>query len=162
LDASQRASETVVKALSIGRDERLSHEDAVRVKALQFMISRDFDRAQPLFEELRSAASERDRPGAYVDLAWLALKREDNPGVIPLLEQALKLNPGHAGAKPRLALAVDRQGKRDRAQTSSRRPKHCLIRPVITTEWWNLFSRELSPLGGPTGRRKSCPSSSAG
>jgi tetratricopeptide (TPR) repeat protein len=116
LDMSERAHETMLKAVSVAQDERLHEQDALRVKGLQYVISRDFGRAQPLFEQLQSEASGSEKAGAYVDLAWLALKREDNPGMIPPLEQALKLDPGHAGAKLRLAVAVDRQGKRDAAQ----------------------------------------------
>jgi tetratricopeptide (TPR) repeat protein len=116
LDMSERAQETMLKAVSVAQDERLSEQDALRVKALQYVISRDFARAQPLFEQLRSDAAGREKAGACVDLAWLAFKREDNPGMIPPLEQALKIDPGHAGAKVRMAIAMDRQGKRDVAQ----------------------------------------------
>jgi len=116
LDMSERAQETMLKALSVAQDERLNEQDALRVKALQYMISRDFDRAQPLLEQWQSEASGRDKAGTYVDLAWLALKRDDNPGMIPPLEQALELDPSNAGAKLRLAVAVDRQGKREAAQ----------------------------------------------
>jgi tetratricopeptide (TPR) repeat protein len=116
LDMSERAQETMLKAVSLAQDERLNEQDNLRVKALQYVISRDFARAQPLFEQLQSAASGREKAGAYVDLAWLALKREDNPGMIPPLEQALELDPNLAGAKLRLAIAMDRQGKKDAAQ----------------------------------------------
>jgi tetratricopeptide (TPR) repeat protein len=116
LDASERAKETMLKAVSESQDERLSETDAVRVKALQYVISRDFDRAQPLFEQLLSAAPDRAKPGAYVDLAWLAWKRQDTPAMISPLEHALQLNSGYAGAKLWLAFAVDRQGKSDVAQ----------------------------------------------
>jgi tetratricopeptide (TPR) repeat protein len=116
LDASERAEETMLKAVSVAQDERLSQADAVRVKALQYVIARDFDRARPLFEQLVSAAPERGKAGAYVDLAWLAWKRQDTPGMIPPLQQASRIDPTHAGAKLWMAFAVDRQGKKDAAQ----------------------------------------------
>ena len=117
LDASEPAKETMLKAVSVAQDERLSQTDAVRVKALQYVISRDFDRARPLFEQLVSAAPEPGKAGAYVDLAWLAWKRQDTPAMILPLQQANRLDPTHAGAKLWMAFAVDRQGKKDAAQT---------------------------------------------
>jgi tetratricopeptide (TPR) repeat protein len=116
LDASERAKETMLQAVSIAQDERLSERDAARVKAIQYVISRDFDRAQPMFEQLLALAPGREKAGAYVDLAWLAFKRENSPAAVPALEHALNLDPGHAGAKLRMAIAVDRQGKKDAAQ----------------------------------------------
>ncbi len=116
LDQSERAKELMLQAVSIAQDERLTERDATRVKAMEHVIAREFDKAKPEFERLLALAPEGEKAGAYVDLAWLALKREDNPGMIPPLEKALKLDPGHAGAKLRLAIAMDRQGKRDAAQ----------------------------------------------
>ena len=117
MDASERAKETMLKAVSVAQDERLTYTDDIRVKALQYVISRDFERARPLFEQLVSAAPDRGKAGAYVDLAWLAWKRQDTPAMIPPLEQASRLDPTHAGAKLWMAFAVDRVGKKDVAQT---------------------------------------------
>jgi tetratricopeptide (TPR) repeat protein len=116
LDMSERANESILKALSIAQEERLEKLDALRVRALQSVISRDFEHAQPLFEQLRAAATATEKPGAYLELAWLALKGEDNPRAVPLLQQALKIDPALAGAKLRLASVMDRLGKKDDAQ----------------------------------------------
>jgi tetratricopeptide (TPR) repeat protein len=113
---SERATESMLQAVSVAQDQRLGDLDALRVKAFQYVIARDFERAQPLFEQLRTAAPPHEKAAAYVDLAWLAFKREDNPGVIPLSEQALQLDPGFAGAKLRMAVSMDRMQKRDDAQ----------------------------------------------
>jgi tetratricopeptide (TPR) repeat protein len=112
LDQSERAKDAILQAVSIAQDERLSERDGDRVKAIEYVIARDFDRAQPLFEKLLAIAPQQEKAGAYVDLGWLAFKREDNAGMMPPLERALALNPDYAGAKLRLAIAVDRQGKK--------------------------------------------------
>ncbi|PWT98434.1 MAG: hypothetical protein C5B51_29280 [Terriglobia bacterium] len=116
LDASERANETMLKGVTVAQDERLNRTDALRFNALRYVISGEFERAQPLFEQLYAAAPDREKAAASVDLAWLAWKRQDTQGMIPPLEQALRLNPSYAGAKLWLAFAVDRQGKKDAAQ----------------------------------------------
>ena len=77
LDASEQAKEAMLRAVSLTQDERLSERDALRVKAIQYVIARDFDRAQPLFEELAALAPDREKAGAYVDLARLARNRDN-------------------------------------------------------------------------------------
>jgi tetratricopeptide (TPR) repeat protein len=117
LDSSERAKDTMLQAITAAQDKRLGKVDTLRVEALRYVISRNFERARPLMEQLCSTATDREQAGCYVDLAWLAWKRQDTAAMIPPLEQALKLNPGHAGAKLWMAFAVERQGRKELAQT---------------------------------------------
>jgi tetratricopeptide (TPR) repeat protein len=116
LDASEKAKESMLHALSAARDEPLKDEDETRLKALQYVISESYDRSLPLLEQVLAQVPVAERAGAYVDLAWLAAKREDNAAVVPPLQQALRLDAGHSGGRLRLAIALDRLGQREAAE----------------------------------------------
>jgi tetratricopeptide (TPR) repeat protein len=116
LDASEQAKESILHAVSLAQDERLSERDALRVKAMQYVIARDFDRAQPLFERLVALAPDREKAGAYVDLAWLVQRRDGSPKMIPVLERAFMWNRDYAGAKLRMALALAQRDENEAAR----------------------------------------------
>src|SRR5207248_9643951 len=56
LDYSERAKESMLRAVTVAQESRLSSVDALRLRALQFMISGDHSRAEPLLQRLEQAA----------------------------------------------------------------------------------------------------------
>ncbi len=105
LDNQSGAKEEMLKALAAAQKIRLSADDELRVRALQHMTARQFDAALPLFTQLVSGArTERERAAGHLQLAWLEQKRQNLPETQKSLQEALRLNSSHAGAKLRLAM----------------------------------------------------------
>jgi tetratricopeptide (TPR) repeat protein len=116
IDAPEKASDSMLAAMAAAQEVRLTGRDTLRVRACRHLVRREFTLAQPVFEELVSTAGRNEKAAAYLDLAMLAQRQYRNATMEPLLEQALKLDPENAGAKLRLAIALDRQRKRDAAR----------------------------------------------
>src|SRR5262245_54138151 len=57
LDYTDRAKDSMLRALSAAQETRLSDDDDRRLRATQFAVSRDYARAVPLFREMERAAS---------------------------------------------------------------------------------------------------------
>ena len=109
LDYSERAKESMLRAMTAAQEIRLSSRDETRLRALQFMVARDYDRAAPLFQELEDAAAPQEKPAAVLESGWLAQQREDTNAAAAAFERAVKLDPGYAAAKLRLGFV---QGRR--------------------------------------------------
>ena len=118
LDSSGQANEFILRAMAVAESHRLSREDSLRVRAFQYVISHTPERAQPLFEELAKLAPDRERPGALVDLAWLALKREDFAGARSAVNLALQLNRDYAAAQLQNAIFLARQRSQEAAEAA--------------------------------------------
>src|SRR5262245_1076835 len=77
LDYSDRAKELMLRAVTVAQETRLSRADELRLRALQFMVSRDYERAVPLFDQLEGEARDADKAAAALESGWLAQQRED-------------------------------------------------------------------------------------
>jgi tetratricopeptide (TPR) repeat protein len=104
--------------MAAAQETRLSEPDQMRLRALQLIVSREYDRATPLLGTLENAADEREKPAAALESGWLAEKREDTAAAAAAYERALKLNPGYAAAKLRLGFIQQRLGKTEEALNS--------------------------------------------
>jgi tetratricopeptide (TPR) repeat protein len=118
LDYSERAKEWMLRATAVAQETRLSVRDQNRLRALQFMVSRDYDRAAPLLHYLERTADSQEKPSALLETGWLAQQREDTEGAAAAYERALKLDPGYAAAKLRLGFIQQRRGENDLALKS--------------------------------------------
>ena len=118
LDYSERAKESMLRAMTAAQEIRLSSRDETRLRALQFVVSRDYDRAVPLFRQMESAATTREKPAAVLESGWLAQQREDTEAATAAYERAVQLDPGYAAAKLRLGYVQGRRGKVEAALKS--------------------------------------------
>jgi tetratricopeptide (TPR) repeat protein len=113
LDYTDRAKDSMLRALAAAQETRLSSDDERRLRATQFAVSRDYARAAPLFREMERGASARDKPAAALEAGWLAQQMDDSDAAREAFERALTLYPSYAAAKLRLGFMVGRQGGKD-------------------------------------------------
>ncbi|MEO8128758.1 MAG: protein kinase [Bryobacteraceae bacterium] len=109
LDYSERAKESMLRAMTAAQEIRLSSQDETRLRALQFVVSREYDRAAPLFQRLEDEAAPQEKPAAILESGWLAQQREQTDVALAAFQRAVKLNPSYAAAKLRLGYV---QGRR--------------------------------------------------
>jgi tetratricopeptide (TPR) repeat protein len=105
----------MLHALALAGEARISSVEEKRVRAFQFMVSRDYDRAAPLFAELEEQAPASDKAAAALESGWVAQQRDDTGSAIAAYERALKTAPGYAAAKLRLAYLEGRRRQVDGA-----------------------------------------------
>src|SRR5262249_10213843 len=67
LDYTDHAKELMLQAVTVAQEVRLSRTDELRLRALQFMVSRDYDRAGPFFRELEEKADGPDQAAAALE-----------------------------------------------------------------------------------------------
>jgi serine/threonine protein kinase/Tfp pilus assembly protein PilF len=115
MDYSDRAKDAILHAITIAQETRLSDADELRLRALQFTISRDYDRAMPLLDELEKESVGRERASAALEYGWLAQQREDTEAAQAAYQRALKFDPRYAAAKLRLGFLLGRRGRDDEA-----------------------------------------------
>lgn len=115
LDYSERAKESMLRALSVAQETRLTELDQVRLRALQAVVSRDYAAAAPLFDRLETAASGRSRAAAALESGWLAQQREDTDGAASAYQRALAVDGSYAAAALRLGFIDGRRGDDRRA-----------------------------------------------
>ena len=115
LDYSDLAKESMLRAVSVAQESRPSGDDALKLRALQSLVSRDYDRAAPLFRQLEATAPQQEKPAAALESGWLAQLREDTEGAAAAYERALKMNPSYAAAKLRLGFILGRRRQVDAA-----------------------------------------------
>jgi tetratricopeptide (TPR) repeat protein len=113
LDYTDRAKDSMLRALAAAQETRLTDEDERRLRATQFAVSRDYERAAPLFREMEAAASASERPAAALETGWLAQQMDDSDAAKAAFERALALNPSYAAARLRLGFMLGRQGGKD-------------------------------------------------
>src|SRR5262249_28705141 len=109
LDYTERAKESMLSALSLAQETRLAGDRCERVRALQFEISRDYERPAPLHQQMEESAAAREKPAAALESGWLAQQREKTDEAAAAYARALKADPGYAAAKLRLGFI---QGRR--------------------------------------------------
>jgi serine/threonine protein kinase len=109
LDYTELAKDSILKAMTVAQETRLSAADERRLKAYQFMVSREYERAAPLLQELERAASPEEKPAAALELGWLAELEDKRDEAVRDYERALDLNPSYAAAKLRLGQMLQRR-----------------------------------------------------
>ena len=113
LDYTDRAKDSMLRAVAAAQDSRLSESDDRKLRALQFMVSRDYARAAPLVEQIEGEAKGPDRAAAALESGWLAQQREGTDAAAAAFGRALTLDPSYAAAKLRLGFLFGRQGGKD-------------------------------------------------
>jgi eukaryotic-like serine/threonine-protein kinase len=113
LDYTDRAKDSILRALTASQETRLSSDDERRLRATQFAVSRDYARAAPLFREMERVAAEPDKPEAALEAGWLAQQMEDSEAARAAFERALGFDPSYAAARLRLGFLLGRQGGKD-------------------------------------------------
>jgi tetratricopeptide (TPR) repeat protein len=109
LDFSDRAKESMLRAVALAQETRLPARDARRLLALQDVVAHDYDRAAPLFARLERDAVPAERAAAALESGWLAQQREDTNGAAAAYERALGIDPGYAAARLRLGYILGRR-----------------------------------------------------
>ncbi len=115
LDYSGRAKDSMLRAMTVEQETRLSSTDETRLKALQFMISREYDRAVPQLRELEKSAEGPEKAAAALESGWLAQQREDTEGAAAAYDRAIRINPRYAAARLRLGYIQGRRAQDDQA-----------------------------------------------
>ncbi len=113
LDYTDRAKDSMLRAVSAAQDTRLTPNDERKLRAMQFMISRDYERAAPLLRQIEDTADVRDGPGVALESGWLAQQMEDSEAANAAYMRALQRAPSYAAAKLRLGYMLGRRGKQD-------------------------------------------------
>ena len=115
LDYTDLAKDSMIQAVTLAQESTLASMDATRLQALRFMVSREYDRAAPLFRRLQETARGREQSSAALECGWLAQKRDDTAGAAAEYARAVKLDPGYAAAHLRLGVILGRQAKDEMA-----------------------------------------------
>ena len=113
LDYTERAKDAMLRAVAAAQESRLSSDDDRTLRALQFMVSRDYARALPLVEAIEAEAGGRSRATAALESGWLAQQMDDSDGAAAAFGRALTVEPSYAAAKLRLGFLLGRQGGKD-------------------------------------------------
>jgi serine/threonine protein kinase len=113
LDYSDQAKETMLHALTVAQETRLSRADEKGLRALEALVSRDYDRAQTLFNELESTAPPAGKASAALESGWIAEKRDDTAAAIAAYQRAVALDPSYSAAKLRLGFMLGRRAAKD-------------------------------------------------
>jgi serine/threonine protein kinase len=113
LDYTDRAKDSMLRAVAAAQESRLSPGDDRKLRALQFMVSRDYERAAPLVQEIEAEASTAERAAAALESGWLAQQMDDTDAAAAAYGRALLLDPSYAAAKLRLGFLFGRQGGKD-------------------------------------------------
>jgi tetratricopeptide (TPR) repeat protein len=109
LDFSDRAKESMLRAVALAQETRLPARDTRRLLAWQDMVAHDYDRAVPLFERFEREAAPGERAAAALESGWVAQHREDTGGAAAAYERALRIDPGYAAARLRLGFILGRR-----------------------------------------------------
>jgi serine/threonine protein kinase len=113
LDYTERAKDSMLRAVTAAQDSRLSDADDRLLRALQFMVSRDYERAAPLVKAIEAETVGPNRAAAALESGWLAQQMEDTDGAAAAFGRALTFDPTYAAAKLRLGFLLGRQGGKD-------------------------------------------------
>src|SRR4029453_16617032 len=80
LDYTERAKDAMLRAVTAAQESRLTLADQRKLRAMQFMVSREYERAAPLLQQIEADAAGPDRPAAALESGWLAQLRDDSEG----------------------------------------------------------------------------------
>src|SRR5262245_31953055 len=115
MDYSDRAKESMLRAVTVAQETRLSRTDERKLRALQYMISRDYERAAPLFQQLENEVDGEQKAAAILESGWLAQQRDDTAAAQDAYQRAVMLKPDYAAARLRLGFILGRAGKDEMA-----------------------------------------------
>jgi tetratricopeptide (TPR) repeat protein len=113
LDYTDRAKDSMLRAVAASQDSRLTPEDDRTLRALQFMVSRDYERAAPIIRQIETEARGADRAAAALESGWLAQQMENSGEAAAAFTRAVTLEPSYAAARLRLGFIFGRQGGKD-------------------------------------------------
>ena len=113
LDYTDRAKDSMLRAITAAQESRLTPEDDRKLRALQFMVSRDYTRAAPLVRQIEAEAGKADRAAAALESGWLAQQMENSDEAATAFTRALTLDPSYAAARLRFGFIAGRQGGKD-------------------------------------------------
>jgi len=113
LDYTDRAKDSMLRAVAAAQESRLSPEDDRKLRALQFMVSRNYERAAPVLRQIEADATGAGRAVAALESGWLSQQMEDSDAAAAAFTRALALDPSYAAAKLRLGFLFGRQGGKD-------------------------------------------------
>lgn len=113
LDYTDRAKDSMLRAVAAAQDSRLSDADDRMLRAVQFMVSRDYARAAPLVKAIEAEAMGASRAPAALESGWLAQQMDDTDAAAAAFGRALAFDPSYAAAKLRLGFLLGRQGGKD-------------------------------------------------
>jgi tetratricopeptide (TPR) repeat protein len=113
LDYTERAKDSMLRAVAAAQEWRLTAADERKLRAMQFMVSRDYQRAAPLLQQIEAEAAAPDRPAAALESGWLAQQMDDSERAAAAFRRALELKPSHAAARLRLGFMFGRAGGKD-------------------------------------------------
>jgi tetratricopeptide (TPR) repeat protein len=113
MDYSEFAKESMLRAVTLAESGHLGAEDRKRLEALHYMVSREYDRAAPLFAQLERSAGEGERAAAVVESGWVAQLREDTESATAAYQRAIRLDGSYAAARIRLGYILGRRGGKD-------------------------------------------------
>jgi serine/threonine protein kinase len=118
LDYTDRAKDAMLRAVAAAQESRLTEADDRQLRALQFMVSRDYERAAPLMKAIEAGADPPHRAAAALESGWLAQQMDDSDTAAAAFSRALAIDPSYAAAKLRLGFIFGRQGKDAQALAS--------------------------------------------
>jgi tetratricopeptide (TPR) repeat protein len=113
MDYTDFAKDSMLRAVTLAQSSHLASDDAKRLEALHYMVSREYERAARLFAELERSALGAERAAAVVESGWVAQLREDTEGAEAAYERAVRLDGSFAAARIRLGYILGRRGGRD-------------------------------------------------
>ena len=134
LDYTDRAKDAMLRAIAAAQESRLTADAERRLRALQFMVQRDYERAAPLVRQVEAEATGTDRAAAALESGWLAQQMENSGAAAAAFERALTLEPSYAAAKLRLGFLFGRQGGKDDMALSAFKEAEQLYRAGGNTE----------------------------
>ena len=118
LDYSELAKESMLRAVTVNQERRLSARDQRRLQAFQLIVSRDYNRADLVLHKIESDALPADKPAAALECGWLAQRNEKTEQAIKDYERALKLDHTYAPAKLRLGQMLHRLRELGKAEAA--------------------------------------------
>jgi tetratricopeptide (TPR) repeat protein len=113
LDYTDRAKDSMLRAVAAAQESRLTEGDDRKLRALQSMVSRDYARAAPLVQQIEAEARDADRAPAALESGWLAQQMENSDEAAAAFTRAPTVDPSYAAARLRLGFIFGRQGGKD-------------------------------------------------
>ena len=78
----------MLRAVAAAQESRLTPADERKLRAMQFMVSREYQRAAPLLQQIEADAAGPDRPAAALESGWLAQLMDDSERRQPPFKRA--------------------------------------------------------------------------
>ena len=112
LDYTERAKDSMLRAVAAAQESRLTPDGERKLRAMQFMVSRDYQRAAPLVRQIEAESAAADRPAAALESGWLTRLMDDSESATAAFRRALSESVPRGGAL-RLGFMFGRQEGKD-------------------------------------------------